>query len=90
MTLNGYTALHDAAEENNVASARLLIEAGCDVNIQDIDGWTPLYVAVQNGHTEIVKVLVNSPNISVDLPDQVPLLLFIAIMIVIMMLRMMI
>lgn len=90
MTLNGYTALHDAAEENNVASARLLIEAGCDVNIQDIDGWTPLYVAVQNGHTEIVKVLVNSPKIAVDLPDEVPLLLFIAIMIVIMMLRMMI
>ena len=59
MTLNGYTALHDAAEENNVASARLLIEAGCDVNRQDIDGWTPLYIAVQNGHTEIVKVLVN-------------------------------
>lgn len=37
-----------------------------DLNIQDMDGWTPLYNASYEGHTEIVQLLVDNgadPNI---------------------------
>ncbi|KAF8497792.1 hypothetical protein F5888DRAFT_1923183 [Russula emetica] len=36
---------------------RLLLEHGADVNVQDKDGWTPLYVASMNGALEDLRVL---------------------------------
>ena len=30
------------------------MKAGVDVNMQDKDGWTPILLASQNGHTETV------------------------------------
>ena len=36
---------------------QLLIDAGCDVNIADKDGWTPLSVAAFYGHAEVIKAL---------------------------------
>ncbi len=40
------TALHFAAEEGNVESCRLLVQAGLDVNAADMAGQTPLHVAL--------------------------------------------
>ena len=40
------TALHFAAEEGNVESCRLLIQTGLDVNAADVEGQTPLHVAL--------------------------------------------
>jgi len=34
-----------------------LITKGADVNAKDNDGYTPLYWAVLNGHTETAKFL---------------------------------
>jgi ankyrin repeat protein len=33
--------------------AELLIAKGADVNAKDIDGWTPLRFAAEQGHNEI-------------------------------------
>src|SRR5690606_33286107 len=44
----GLTALIFAAREGDEASARLLIEAGADVNQQSEFGWTALLAATQN------------------------------------------
>ena len=40
------------------AVVRLLIEKdGIDINAEDEDGWTPLTLAVENGHEAIVQLL---------------------------------
>ena len=49
--------LHWAAEKNNDV-ARLLIENGADVNIQNIYGWTPLFLVATNGRLDIINLLI--------------------------------
>ena len=41
------TALHYAAQEGNLESCRLLVQAGLDVNAADIDGQTPIHIALR-------------------------------------------
>jgi len=40
------TLLHKAVQHNRVKMLRLLVEAGSDVNVKNIDGFTPLTMAV--------------------------------------------
>ena len=54
---DGWTPLHRAADKGFVDSAKLLIEAGADVNLADSYGRTPAYIASQHGHTEALKLL---------------------------------
>ena len=39
---------------------KVLIDSGADVNMKNNDGWTPLYCAVVEGFTDIVKLLVDA------------------------------
>lgn len=54
---------HYAAKEGNVEIVKKIIEnmnsgqIQIAVNKQSSNGWTPLMIAAQNGHLEIVKVL---------------------------------
>ena len=54
---------HYAAKEGNVLIVKKIIEnmnpgqIQIAVNKQSSTGWTPLMIAAQNGHLEIVKVL---------------------------------
>ena len=41
-------------------AASLLLKGGSNVNSQDSRGWTPLHSAAQNGHLDIVKLLLDS------------------------------
>ena len=45
---------------------KLLIEAGGDVNQATDDGSTPLYIASQQGHTDIVVILSGTPGIQIN------------------------
>ena len=38
--------------------AELLIEKGVDINLQDIDGWTALIHAKEEGNNEIIELLI--------------------------------
>jgi len=38
----------------------LLIEAGANISATSKDGATPLFMAVQNGHTDVVKLIEKS------------------------------
>ena len=42
-TSRGYSALHEACQSGNTACVQLLLKAGCDVNLTDQCGQTPLF-----------------------------------------------
>ena len=63
----GLTALIFAAREGDLASVRVLVEAGADVNQASEYGWTPLLTATQNRYYQLGKFLLDNgadPNIS--------------------------
>jgi hypothetical protein len=53
-------ALHLAAEKGNAMITMLLIKAGAEVNLADMEGKTPLWFAVAEHHMPIVSMLVLS------------------------------
>jgi uncharacterized protein len=64
----GLTPLVYAARENCIECAKVLVEAGADVNQRTFYGWTPLLVATQNRHYQLGAYLLehganpNTPN----------------------------
>lgn len=50
--------LFDAARNNDLELAKLLIEKGADVNAKEWDGSTPLHVVAFNGSLEFAKLLI--------------------------------
>ncbi len=51
------TPLHDAAQGGHVAIAKLLIANGADINAKALMGQTPLRLAKENRHKEMVELL---------------------------------
>ena len=72
---DGKTALHKAADWNNVEAARELIGKGADVNARDNSGSTPLHVAANAGGLEVAEILIaNGADINaVDKSGATPL-----------------
>ncbi|KAI8795246.1 ankyrin repeat and KH domain-containing protein 1 [Biomphalaria glabrata] len=72
---DGFTALHVAAESNNVSCSKLLLEYGAIVNLKCQAGLTPLHQAV--GNVNLVKLfLENHANVNAeDERGNTPLLL---------------
>ena len=58
----------EASFYGNTAIARLLLEHGANVNVQDQNGGTPLIMAAVNNHTETVETLLDA-GAQVDRPD---------------------
>lgn len=61
----GYTPLHWASLDGNVAVAKLLIDRGANVNARSASAYTPLHNAARGGHREIIKLLL-SKGASID------------------------
>lgn len=49
---------HMAAYAGDVQTVRRLLDAGADVNQQDKEGRTPLYLATQEGYMEVMELLI--------------------------------
>ena len=56
----GYTPLLFAARQGDLASARLLVEAGAGVDAAAASGTTPLVVAAHSGHGELAAYLLDA------------------------------
>ncbi|CAJ0602435.1 unnamed protein product [Cylicocyclus nassatus] len=54
---NAWTALHFAASNGHDVTAKVLIDAGSDVNARNSQGKTPLDLAVEGDHYDTVNVL---------------------------------
>jgi ankyrin repeat protein len=54
----GLTALVFAAREGDIESARILLEAGADVNQSTEYGWTPLLTAINNRNYVLAALLI--------------------------------
>ena len=50
--------MHDAAIRGDVATVQALLAGGTDPDEGALeDGWTPLYLAVNHGHLEVIREL---------------------------------
>ena len=64
---DGYTALHLAAHHDKAGPARMLLAANESiVNDTDNDRWTQLMRAAWEGNTNILQVLINTMQISLQ------------------------
>ncbi|XP_032451983.1 protein phosphatase 1 regulatory subunit 12A isoform X9 [Nasonia vitripennis] len=57
---SGATALHVAAAKGYTTVMNILLQARCDVNARDNDGWTPLHAAAHWGQREACRLLVEN------------------------------
>ncbi len=55
-----YSNLHKAVGSGNVKIVKMLLDAGAEVDVKDIDYNTPLMYAASRGNLEIVKLLINA------------------------------
>ncbi|CAL8268903.1 unnamed protein product [Arctogadus glacialis] len=51
------TVLHDAARDGYLDMVQVLVRHGADANLVDDRGNRPVHLAVQEGHTEVVRLL---------------------------------
>ena len=63
----GLTPLQAACYQGYRNIAVLLLDKGADVNAQMNGGFSPLYMAVQNKHNDVVELLLSQAGILVDL-----------------------
>nr|XP_031828065.1 protein phosphatase 1 regulatory subunit 12A-like [Nomia melanderi] len=56
----GATALHVASAKGYIKVMNILLQAKCDVNAQDFDGWTPLHAAAHWGQLKACELLVEN------------------------------
>jgi ankyrin repeat protein len=55
----GFTALMFAAREGDLDSARIMLDAGVDINFGDVDNVTPLVAAIMNKQYTLAKFLID-------------------------------
>lgn len=67
---NGWTALTLAAARGFDEVATVLLAHGADPNVRDIYGWTPLMRAVQHERRAVIKVLLGSDRVDLDVQNE--------------------
>ena len=66
---DGWSALHAAASRNHTEIIRVLLDAGCPVDVMDDSGFTPLLNAAGPGSTETIsRLLLLEPTLTSESP----------------------
>ncbi len=65
---DGSTPLHYAAGEDYVDAAKILLDHGALVDLENVAGQTPLSVAIKQGSDPLVAMLLQSPHFEVNKP----------------------
>lgn len=64
------TALHHAAQKNQLVLARaLVVDAQCEINAADLNGDTALHIASSKGLADMVKELISFPGVDVNVQN---------------------
>ena len=61
------TPLHLCCQWGLESTAQCLIEHGAGMNVKDVEGKTPLHIAIENGHHPIINLLLSVPSTQIDL-----------------------
>lgn len=61
--IQGWTALHESVCRNNVEICEMLVKAGAKVNMPNMYGITPIFVAAQSGKVDALRMLLKHGNI---------------------------
>lgn len=64
---NGWTALNLCCKYNFEPGVSKLLQIGCNINIPDTGGTTPIMWACYNGNYEIIKMLLECPDCDVNM-----------------------
>jgi CDK inhibitor PHO81 len=56
----GWQPIFFASSEGNLDCVRVLIQAGCNLDVKDENGWFPWTFALYHGHIEVAKLLEDS------------------------------
>ena len=49
----------------SIEVTEMLVDTGADVNAKGYNGYTPLILAANGGHTSIIRMLLRHPNINI-------------------------
>lgn len=74
----GTTPFYNACYANEVACAKLLLDAGADIEVRTDGGWHPLACAAWLGYEDIVQLLLTTSRVNVNNPvddGQTPLMI---------------
>jgi len=59
----GATALHLACFYGRLAAVKTLLQLGSNIEAQTtVNGWTPLHIAIKQGHPQVIRYLLSHPN----------------------------
>lgn len=56
----GWTVLHQAAHDGHNDLVRILLNAGADVNLTNIDKLSPFHLAAKNGWSQVAETLITA------------------------------
>lgn len=65
----GWTPMFYAASEGNIECVRILVKAGCDLDVVDENGSTAMYFAASQGHLDCLEILLENTDGSTGLAN---------------------
>lgn len=63
----GWAAIHYAVYANNFEILEFLLGNNVDINMRTMDDWTPLQIAINQEHLDLLKMIIAEPTLDPNL-----------------------